>query len=70
MTLGRILALQLAVPAAVSGEKLEGSAALDRSKEMMEGFSRAYGWPFVGLMVGLRALDLLRNMALAIMPPR
>ena len=68
-TLPKILELQLSVPIAIS-KGLEGNKALDQSREIMRGFSKTYGWPFIGIIVGLRVVDGIRNVMLALMPPR
>jgi len=68
-TLPRLLAIQLAVPIAIS-EGLNAKDALERSKEMMTGFRRGYAWPYLSLLVGIRLLDMIRTFLLAVMPPR
>jgi hypothetical protein len=68
-TLPRLLAIQLALPAAVLGSK-EGNDALDTSKAVMDGFKGAYGWVFVGLILASRALDAAKQGVLMAIPVR
>ena len=50
---------------------LSGQAALDRSSQLMQNLgSSAYAWPFISIVVGLRIVDVLRNLLLASLPPR
>ncbi|KAG1673260.1 hypothetical protein FOA52_002540 [Chlamydomonas sp. UWO 241] len=68
-TLPRLLAIQLAVPIAIS-EGLGAKAALERSAQLMAGYGRAYAWPYMSLLLGIRLLDALRTLVLTMMPPR
>ncbi len=68
-TLPMLLAIQLSVPSAVA-EGLSGRAALERSSQLMRGFRRTYAWPFVCLLLGIRLIDVARNLLLASLPPR
>ncbi|GAX80848.1 hypothetical protein CEUSTIGMA_g8283.t1 [Chlamydomonas eustigma] len=68
-TLPMLLAIQLAVPCAIA-EGHSGMTAIQRSQQLMTGFGHAYAWPFVSIIVGIRIVDVVRNLILASLPPR
>ncbi|KAJ9510284.1 hypothetical protein QJQ45_015752 [Haematococcus lacustris] len=71
-TVPRLLAIQLTLPVAIL-EGLGPRQALARSEQLMSrggGLRPAYGWPFVALLLAMRVLDGLRNVALTAVPPR
>ena len=50
---------------------MSGKAALDRSAQLMLGLGNStYAWPFLSIVVGIRVVDVLRNLMLASMPAR
>ncbi|KAI8472049.1 MAG: hypothetical protein J3K34DRAFT_504747 [Monoraphidium minutum] len=68
-TLPRLLAIQLAVPAAV----LSGAGpavALSRSKQLMAGHLAAYAWPYLFLTLVGRGADALKQVVLMSVPER
>ncbi|KAF6251501.1 vitamin B6 photo-protection and homoeostasis-domain-containing protein [Scenedesmus sp. NREL 46B-D3] len=65
----RLLGVQLSLPAAVLGGA-QGSEALQRSRQLMEGFRSSYAWPYAWLIVAGRMLELVRELALVSMPVR
>ncbi|CAK0782521.1 hypothetical protein CVIRNUC_005739 [Coccomyxa viridis] len=69
LTMPRLLALQLANPASVV-EELEGDEAIARSHELtkLRGVKKALLWPYVGLILALRAVSLGRSPILGALP--
>jgi hypothetical protein len=65
----RLLAVQLSLPAAVLGGA-QGNEALQRSRQLMEGFRSSYAWPYAWLIVAGRVLELVRELVLVSMPVR
>jgi hypothetical protein len=65
----RLLGVQLSLPAAVLGGA-QGNEALQRSRQLMDGFRSSYAWPYAWLIVAGRMLELVRELVLVSMPVR
>jgi hypothetical protein len=68
-TFPRLLAIQLAVPAAVLAGTAP-AASLARSRQLMAKHAAAYAWPYLALTLGARGLDAGKQALLLAVPER
>ncbi|MEW5304748.1 MAG: hypothetical protein WDW36_007339 [Sanguina aurantia] len=68
-TVPRFLGIQLALPVSIL-EGSSGTAALDRSLQLMSSARGSYGWPLLSLLLCLRLVDTAREALLQLLPPR